>query len=330
MRVAIAGLGSIGKRWTEVLSQAPDVELAVLVDPLVGRPDLFPWLARYPDIPQVQTMDVLLDIDVDALVVTASSPAHAEIVQRALELGLHVLVEKPFTTQISDAEALVILAREKGRILMVSQNYRFFPGPQTLRSIARNVELGAVRAVIGQFWCDWPGRPYQQQMMHPMGLEMAVHHFDLVRAMFDANVVSGQVQEWNPERSPYRMGGAVEALFKMANQNSSFPFLYSGSLVTQRTRTPWGGLWRFEFDRGTVIADNVDGQYGLFLAGDGHYKLLSAFGDESMAFDKSFSHFHDCIKNGKEACCSGADNLNTLRMVLSFIVGETKCHYAKD
>ncbi len=330
MKVAIAGLGNIGKRWAEVLNQAPDVELAVLVDPLVGMPEVFPWLARYPDIPQVQTIDVLLDFDVDALVVTASSPAHAEIVQRALELGLHVLVEKPFATQISDAEALVALARAKGRILMVSQNYRFFPGPQTLQSIGRNGELGAVRAVIGQFWYAWPGRAYQHQMMHPMGLEMAVHHFDLVRAMFDANAVSGQVQEWNPERSPYRMGGALEALFTMANQSSLFPFLYSGSIVTQRTRTPWGGLWRFEFDRGTVIADNIDGQYGLFLAGDGQYKLLSAFADESMAFDKSFSHFHDCIKNAKEAWCSGADNLNTLRMVLSFIVDETKYHYAKD
>jgi predicted dehydrogenase len=321
MKVAIAGLGNIGKRWTEVLSQAPGVEVAVFVDPLVGMPQVFPWLAEHPHIPQVQTLDVLLDIEVDAVVVTASSPAHTEIVRRALEFGSHVLVEKPFATQIADAEALVALAREKGRILMVSQNYRFFPGPQTLRSIGKNGELGAVRAVAGQFWCDWRGRPYQHQMLHPMGLEMAVHHFDLVRAVFDANAVSGQVQEWNPERSPYRMGGALEALFTMATWNSSFPFLYSGSLVTRRTRTPWGGLWRFEFDRGTVIADTIDGQYGLFLAGDGQYKLLSAFGDESMAFDKSFTHFHECITNGKEAWSSGADNLNTLRMVLSFIVG---------
>jgi predicted dehydrogenase len=111
---------------------------------------------------------------------------------------------------------------------------------------------------------------------------------------------------------------AVEALFTMANRNSSFPFLYSGSLVTQGTRTPWGGLWRFEFDRGTVIADNIDGQYGLYLASDGRYKFLCAFADESMAFDKSFKHFHDSIKNGKEAWSSGADNLNTLRNGLEF------------
>jgi predicted dehydrogenase len=167
-------------------------------------------------------------------------------------------------------------------------------------------------------------------MMHPMGLEMAVHHFDLVRAIFDADAMSGQVWEWNPGRSPYRMGGALEALFTMAGPNGTFPFLYSGSLVTERTRTPWGGLWRFELDGGTIIADNVDGQYGLFRAGEGQYKFLSPFGDESMAFDKSFSHFQECIKSGKEAWSSGADNLHTLRMVLSFVADETESHYAKD
>ena len=321
MKVAIAGLGSLGKRWTEVISQAPDVQLVTFVDPLIGMEGVFPWLANYPHVLQLQALDALLDSNADALIVTASSPAHAEIVHRALEFGLHVLVEKPFVTQFADAKALVELAREKGRIIMVSQNYRFFPGPQTLRSMKRHGELGGVRAVIGQFWCDWPGKPYQHQMMHPMGLEMAIHHFDLVRAMFDANALTGQVQEWNPARSPYRSGGAVEALFTMTSQESSFPFLYSGSLVTQGTSTPWGGLWRIEFDGGTIIADTIDGRYGLFRANEREYKFVSAFADESMAFDKSFNHFYECIRNGKEPWSSGSDNLNTLGMVLNFIAG---------
>ena len=320
MKFALVGLGNIARRWMEILKQAPDVDVAALIDPLVGTPHASSWLAAYRHIPQMQTLDLLSDLQVHAMIITAGSLVHAELVQRGVELGLHVLVEKPFATRISDAEALVGLARDKGRILMVSQNYRFFPGSQALRSIVKNDELGAVRAVIGQFWYEWPGRSYQHQMMHPMGLEMAVHHFDLVRAVFDANAIDGQVWEWNPKRSPYRTGGALEALFTMAGPNGTFPFLYSGSLVTQRSRTPWGGLWRFEFDEGTVIADRIDGEYGLFLVRDGQYKLLTPFADESMAFDKSFNHFHNCIENGQEPWCSGADNLNTLRMILSFIV----------
>jgi Bacterial extracellular solute-binding protein/Oxidoreductase family, NAD-binding Rossmann fold len=134
-------LGSLGKRGTEVLSHAPGINIVTFVDPLIGMDGIFPWLTDYPQIPQVQTLDALLDNKVDALVVTASSPAHAEIVQKALEFGLHVLVEKPFATQLPEARALVDLAREKGRILMVSQNYRFFPGVQTVRSMKKSGEL---------------------------------------------------------------------------------------------------------------------------------------------------------------------------------------------
>jgi predicted dehydrogenase len=266
MKVAIAGLGSLGKRWTELLHQWPDVQLSTFVDPLIGAGGVFPWLANYPDVPQAQTLDILPDHKVEALIVTASSPSHAEIVQRALELGLHVLVEKPFATRVAEAEALVELARKNERILMVSQNYRFFPGVQALRATKNQGDLGPVRAVIGQFSCDWPGKPYQHRMSHPMGLEMAVHHFDLVRAIFEGNPLSGLVREWNPERSPYLMGGALEALFTMKSKASIFHFLYSGSLVSQGVATPWGGLWRFEFDRGTVVVDTIEGQYGLFRA----------------------------------------------------------------
>jgi predicted dehydrogenase len=277
-----------------------------------------------------QALESICDIDVDAVVVTASSPAHAEIVQSALQSGLHVLVEKSFATEISDAEALVALAREKGRILMVSQNYRFFPGPQALRAIGRDGELGAVRAVIGQFWCDWPGKPHQHQMMHPMGLEMAVHHFDLVRAMFGANAVSGQLQEWNPQRSPYRMGGAVEALFARATRNTTFPFLYFWQPGDKGNANSLGWTVALRIRRRHHLGRSHQWTVRSFLAGDRNHKFISAFADESMAFDQSFNHFHDCIKNGKEPWPSGADNLNTLSMVLNFIVSETERDYAKD
>ncbi|HYY27598.1 MAG TPA: Gfo/Idh/MocA family oxidoreductase [Chthoniobacterales bacterium] len=330
MKIAIAGLGSLGKRWAEVLSRVATAEFAAFIDPLLGRPETFPWLAEYPSVPKVRRIEGLGGVEVDAVLVTAFSPAHADAVRDALKSRLHVLVEKPFTTTIPEAKELVALADQEKLTLMVSQNYRFFPGPQTLRKIVRSGELGAVKAVVGQFWCDWPGKPYQHEMLHPMGLEMAVHHFDLVRAIFDANPLSGWVQEWNPKRSPYRTGGALEAHFTMANAHAQFPFLYSGSLVTQGTMTPWGGLWRFEFDRGTIIANVVDGTYGLFRANGNQYHLISAFADESMAFDKSFNHFHESVMSHESPWSSGADNLNTLSMVLDFIVSKPETTDAED
>ncbi|MBV8812881.1 MAG: Gfo/Idh/MocA family oxidoreductase [Verrucomicrobia bacterium] len=259
------------------------------------------------------------DLEIDAVLVTASSPAHAPAVRVALLNGYHVLVEKPFTVDLDDAESLVVLARERDRILMVNQNYRFFPGPQTVQKLVRIGELGSIRAVAGQFWCDWPGKPYQHTMLHPMSLEMAIHHFDLVRFMFGAEAVSGWIHEWNPRRSPYRMGGALEALFIMGDKGARFPFSYTGSLVTTAPPVPWGGFWRFEFDEATLFADEFDGNYALYLSSPNGRVKIGEFGDPTMGFDKSFRHFLDCIENAAEPTSSGRDNLNTLRMALNFL-----------
>lgn len=316
MKTAVIGAGGMGRAWTLALGAVPGTQIQAFVDPLVGTGRAAPWLADYSNVAQFHHLEEL--DDVEAVVVTAFTPAHTEIVRAALERGYHVLVEKPFVTRLEDARALVELAAARRKTLMVSQNYRFFPGPQRVREIAESGTYGSIRAVTGQFWCDWPGKPYQHEMRHPMALEMAIHHFDLARAMFGAEAVSGHVEEWNPDWSPYRMGGALEALFQMKTADTRFPFLYSGSLVGRAPRTPWGGLWRFEFEGATLIADTVDGSYGLYLATDTGLERLGDFGDDTMALATSFRHFKTSVEAGTEPWPSGRDNLGTLAMALAY------------
>jgi predicted dehydrogenase len=321
LNIAIAGAGALGRRWASVLTQSgtDQARLGALVDPLIGTDQEPSWLQELKSVPWVASIERLKNHDINAVFVIASSPSHASAVRDALLQGYHVLVEKPFTTDLDEAESLVRLASEKNRVLMVNQNYRFFPGPQTVRKLVASGELGAIRAVAGQFWCDWAGKPYQHAMLHPMSLEMAIHHFDLVRFMFGAEPSSGCVQEWNPRRSPYRMGGALEALFVMASDENSFPFSYTGSLVTTAPATPWGGFWRFEFDEATLFVDEFNGDYGLYRSGTKERIKLGEFSDPNMAFDKSFLHFLDCVQNGTEPTSSGRDNVNSLRMALNFL-----------
>jgi predicted dehydrogenase len=321
LNIAIAGAGALGKRWSEVVARSgtDEARLRAVVDPLIRTNQEPAWLQEQTSLSRVASIEQLGDLDIDAVLVTASSPAHAPAVREALIKGYHVLVEKPFTTGVTDAESLVDLAREKDRILMVNQNYRFFPGPQTVQKLVASGEFGSIQAVAGQFWCDWPGKPYQHAMLHPMSLEMAIHHFDLVRFMFGAETISGLVHEWNPRRSPYQMGGALEALFILDNKGTRFPFSYTGSLVTTAPAVPWGGFWRFEFDEASLFADGYEAEYALYLSSPNGRVKISQFGDPAMGFDKSFRHFLDCIQNATEPTSSGRDNLNTLRMALNFL-----------
>ena len=321
MKLAVVGAGGMGHAWTRTVQAQKGAAVTAIVDPLVASGNTAPWVDELEDVVMASSLADLNEAEVDAVIVTAFSPAHAQVIKESLELGLHVIVEKPFTTSLEDAEALVELAAKRNKYLMVSQNYRFFPGTQEVCRLVASGEYGPVRSVIGRFWCDWPGKPYQHEMVHPMALEMAIHHLDMVRAMFGAEATAGRVREWNPAWSPYRMGAALEALFEMTGDDTSFPFAYSGSLVGKAPRTPWGGLWRFEFEKASLIADEIEGTYGLFEASESGYELLSPFAGETMMIGASLQHFMECVEQGKEPWSSGRDNIGTMKMALCYTEG---------
>ena len=315
LRVALVGAGGLGRVWSKMILAEPRAKLAAFVDPLIGTNKQSDWLAETPDVPRFTGIAAMTE-EVDALVVTAFSTAHAIAIRGGLERGLHVIVEKPFVTTMPEAEALVALAARKGVTLMVSQNYRFFPGSTLIRELVTSKKYGAVVAVFGEFWCDWAGKPYQHGMHHAMGLEMAVHHFDMARAIFEAEPVGGYVREWQQAGSQYAGGGAIEAVFDMASPHGDFPFTYSGSLVGKAPRTPWPGVWRIEFDKETVVVDTVDGRYGVYRAHADGFEWLGDMEGSDMGFNVSLAHFIDCIVAGKEPWSSGRDNLGTLKMAL--------------
>ncbi len=316
LRIALLGAGALGRAWSKVIAASDGAQLSAVVDPLVGSAEAPQPIPEWEGLPSARSLAELGDVPLDAAVVTAFSPAHATAVRAALDRGLNVIVEKPFTTTLPDAQALVDLAAQRGLTLMVSQNYRFLPGVATIRNAVRAETYGRIRAVAGQFWCDWAGKPYQHAMRHVMALEMAIHHFDLVRALFDAEPAEGAVREWNPEPARFAGGGGLEALFEMRGPHGAFPFVYSGSLVGRARLTPWPGLWRFEFDRATLVVETIEERYGLYHATAEGFDWIGPFGDE-VVFTASFAHFIDSLRAGREPWSSGHDNLGTMAMALA-------------
>lgn len=318
MDVAVIGLGSMGREWVKALSRHPRAQLVALIDPLIGTDDEPDWARQIEGVRLAASLGGINRDLLDAVVIAASTPAHADLVERALKAGLHVLVEKPLATDVDAAAHLVTVASRLRLTLMVNQNFRFHPGPQIIRDITASGEYGNVRAANARFWIDWPGKPYQLQMEHPMLLEMAIHHFDLARAMFNANASVGFVREWNSTRSLYLAGGAVEAFFRMKATHGLFPFLYSGSLISSAPPTPWLGLWKIEYDEATLFIREEKGELGVFRAERDGYERLGPATDSGNNLTTVWDHFASCVAEGREPWCSGRDNLDTLRMALEF------------
>jgi predicted dehydrogenase len=122
-RVAVAGCGEFGKNHARVYRDMPNVELVGVLDQNAQRAA---QIAQEFQVRAFQSMEELRGT-VDAASVAVPTIAHKEIGCRLLEMGIDLLVEKPMTRTLAEADALVACAKENSRILQVGHVERFNP-----------------------------------------------------------------------------------------------------------------------------------------------------------------------------------------------------------
>jgi predicted dehydrogenase len=251
VRLVQLGLGGWGRNWVEEVTRAvPGVAPVAWVEPdAAGRERAVAEL----DLPRRRVFGSLLEalaaVPVDAAVAVVPLAAHAEVVREALEAGLHVLVEKPFAGSMMEAGALVELARERARVLMVNQNYRWFPAPRLARRLLKERAVGDLVACYLDFHHLFgPGYRYFF-LDEPLLSDMAIHHFDGLRFVLDDEPVEVAAWSWSEPGSPFRGRPAAVATVRFARGTVAS---YRGSWVSRGPATPFGGRWRLDGTEGTV------------------------------------------------------------------------------
>ncbi|MGP3934165.1 Gfo/Idh/MocA family protein [Nonomuraea sp. KM88] len=119
LRIGIVGAGLMGRGHAEVLAAHPATEItAVARRPLEHAPGA----TVYPGYQE------LLDSGtVDAISITTPDHLHADVMVAAARAGVHILVEKPFTTTVADADRAVAAIRSAGVVAMCLFNHRWVP-----------------------------------------------------------------------------------------------------------------------------------------------------------------------------------------------------------
>ena len=102
-----------------VIRAVPGLRLAAIVQ-CSGAGD-----SRYPDVAFVTSVEELLAQPIDLVVVATPNTSHHPIAKQCLLAGRHVVVDKPFTTTVAEADELVRLAQERRRLLSVYQERRY-------------------------------------------------------------------------------------------------------------------------------------------------------------------------------------------------------------
>lgn len=95
--------------------------------------------------------DLLINSDAELVIITAPNNVHFSLAKMALENNKHVILEKPFVTNIADGEALITLAAEKKQLLSVYHNRRWDGDFLTVKKLIENKRLGNIKCFSSNF-----------------------------------------------------------------------------------------------------------------------------------------------------------------------------------
>lgn len=155
IRWAIAGLGVGGRTFhAPLVEAAADLQLAAIVGS--SRYDGPP---KVNNVPVVTAWEDLLELGVTGITITTPAGTHEELAHRALDLGLHVVVDKPFALSATAAKEIIAHAHERSLHLSVYQNRRWDGDFLTLRALMDAGTIGApIRFYnrIQRFYPDLP------------------------------------------------------------------------------------------------------------------------------------------------------------------------------
>ncbi len=175
LRVGVVGTGALGFHHLRHLRTLPGAVVRGFFEADAARAIT---VSRELEVPSAATLDALLD-DVDALTIVVPTPAHFAVAKAALARGKHVLIEKPITTTLAEADELLALASTTGALVQIGHIERF---------------NRAIRAALP--YVDQPLFIESERLapFNPRGsdvavvLDLMIHDIDLVLTLTNAKV----------------------------------------------------------------------------------------------------------------------------------------------
>ena len=208
-------------------------------------------------------------------------------------------------------------AAKAGVPLAVGLNFRYLGVTQALKELFSADRLGAPE--FGRFtyerWRD--GRlprlnKYPLTMSQPMLWEQSIHHFDLMRFVYDAEPVQISARTFNPSWSMYEGDANGGALITFTR---GIEVTYQGTWAGNWQKM--GFEWRTECERGIAVQQEMFGELGYALRDDPELSAVDLSEEEPWVDDARalLADFVRHFRDGAPLPCSGTDHLNSLRMV---------------
>ena len=176
LKIAVVGLGHLGKVHARIYGELPEAELVAVCDSDPAKEVTAEGLRT----PYVQDYRSLIG-KVDAVSVATPTATHYEVASEFLRHGIHTLIEKPITLKLEDADDLIRLAKDNHCALRVGHLERHNPGLKRVEEIASNIRFFEIHR-LGPF----TGRINDCGVV----LDLMIHDLDIVLNLMNSEVAS--------------------------------------------------------------------------------------------------------------------------------------------
>ncbi|MHA1936580.1 MAG: Gfo/Idh/MocA family protein [Candidatus Thorarchaeota archaeon] len=328
IRVVVSGVGNRAlpkdpdradwDGWIDLISKSDGFELVAIHDPSDTS------LRRATERGYLEHKDAYTDLDqmlsntaCDAILVSNPAQHHAVSIQKALEYNLHILVEKPFVTDIGKGKEIVKAIEEKGLVSCVIQNWRYKDVGRAMFTALKEGFLGRIGHVFFRYVRNRENPNYPAYIFeedYPLLYAMGIHHLDLFRYILDDEVSNVTGHAFKPPWSMYKSETSVNLFIET---EGGIPIVYTGSISSRN-----GGLFQenllIEGEKGSLVNESQWLEPPLWFYPEGSkdkIELTAEIANNStrQQYDISDQYilekFYRSVLFGEEQICSARSGL---------------------
>ncbi len=299
IKFGVVGAGKIGNFHARTLAKMPEVELVGVSDVDMLRAQTIAW--NYNAVAYNKYEDLFPQID--ALVVAVPTEFHAEIAVKAMNHGIHCLVEKPIADSVENARKIMEAAEKNNVIMQVGHVERFNPAVvEALKHIKDPMYISMER--MG---------PYDPRVASiGVTLDLMIHDLDILLSMMNSPVESVEAIGASVLSNHDDISNA-----RIKFKNGAVADLTASRITFERLRR-----MRVYQDQAYISVDYISSRIKIYKKKNDPPKTLKDIEISSPKIERKepikeeLYHMIDCIKNFKTPAPSGEKGLNALKLAL--------------
>jgi len=296
VRVGIIGVGYLGTQHARILSYLEEAELKGVADidfkkaMVIGNRHRVKYYENFED---------MLD-EIDVGIVAAPTSEHFSIATKLLSEGKSVLLEKPITETVQQAEELVVTANKNGLILQIGHLERFNPAVEAIENIISEPKFIEVQR-LGSFSA--------RSLDIDVVLDLMIHDLDIILALIKDEV------------KVIRSSGIHVLSNKIDIANARLEFA-SGCVATlTASRVHQGKVRKLRIFEATSYysIDYIDQEVKVFPLNGRQTDIKTLKIKKEEPLKKELKNFFRCIRDGKIRKVSGEEGLRALKLAYSVL-----------